>query len=71
MRHNPDFTSIELYQVYADYEDMINLTVEIFCSIAQEVCGTLTMPYGDHTIIFERLWYCYLICVLRSFVSPS
>jgi lysyl-tRNA synthetase class 2 len=55
-RHNPEFTSIELYQAYADYNDMIDITEELVCTIAQEVCGGLTIPYGNHTINLERPW---------------
>jgi lysyl-tRNA synthetase, class II len=55
-RHNPEFTSIELYQAYADYNDMIDITEELVCTIAQEVCGGLTIPYGDHTINLQRPW---------------
>ena len=55
-RHNPEFTSVELYQAYADYNDMIDITEELVCTIAQEVCGSLTVPYGDHMVSFERPW---------------
>lgn len=55
-RHNPEFTSVELYQAYADYNDMIDITEELVCSIASEVCGGLTVPYGENTISFERPW---------------
>lgn len=55
-RHNPEFTSVELYQAYADYNDMIDITEELVCTIAEDVCGGLTLPYGDHTISLERPW---------------
>lgn len=55
-RHNPEFTSIELYQAYSDYNDMMELTEEIVCTVAQDVCGSLTIPYGNDTISLERPW---------------
>eukprot|EP00536_Pseudo-nitzschia_multiseries_P007584 jgi/Psemu1/296614/fgenesh1_pm.180_\ len=55
-RHNPEFTSIELYQAYADYHDMMELTENMVCTIADEVCGGLVIPYGEHTVSLEKPW---------------
>jgi lysyl-tRNA synthetase class 2 len=55
-RHNPEFTSIELYQAYADYEDMMELTENMITNIVNQLHGTETLPYGDHTVSFQRPW---------------
>ena len=58
-RHNPEFTLMELYQAYTDYNGMMDLTENMFRYVAQEVCGTTTVPYGEHMIDlgtpFERM----------------
>lgn len=58
-RHNPEFTLMELYQAYTDYNGMMDLTENMFRYVAQEVCGTTTIPYGEHMIDlgkpFERI----------------
>ncbi len=58
-RHNPEFTLMELYQAYTDYNGMMDLTENMFRYVAQEVCGTTTVPYGEEMIDlgkpFERL----------------
>ena len=46
-RHNPEFTLMELYQAYTDYHGMMDLTENMFRYLAQEVCGTTTITYGD------------------------
>ena len=46
MRHNPEFTLMELYQAYTDYNGMMDLTENMFRHVAQEVCGTTTVTYG-------------------------
>ena len=58
-RHNPEFTLMELYQAYTDYHGMMDLTEELFRFVAQEVNGSLTLQYGEHTMDlskpFERI----------------
>lgn len=58
-RHNPEFTLMELYQAYTDYNGMMDLTENMFRSVAQEVCGSTLIPYGEHMIDlgkpFERM----------------
>ncbi|MBR6770293.1 MAG: lysine--tRNA ligase [Lachnospiraceae bacterium] len=45
-RHNPEFTLMELYQAYTDYNGMMDLTENMFRHVALEVCGTTTITYG-------------------------
>lgn len=58
-RHNPEFTLMELYQAYTDYYGMMDLTENMFRTVAQEVCGTTTVPYAEEMIDlgkpFERI----------------
>ena len=49
-RHNPEFTLMELYQAYTDYEGMMELTEDMFRHLALEVCGKTEIPYGEHII---------------------
>ena len=49
-RHNPEFTLMELYQAYTDYHGMMELTENMYRHVAQEVCGTTLIPYGEHMI---------------------
>ena len=49
-KHNPEFTSIELYQAYTDFEGMMDLVEEMMKTVAMNVCGSLQIPYQGHTI---------------------
>jgi lysyl-tRNA synthetase class 2 len=56
VRHNPEFTMLEFYQTYATFEDLMQLTEELFVGLAREVCGALQIPYGDHQIDLSPPW---------------
>ena len=49
-KHNPEFTSIELYQAYTDYHALMDLVEEMMRTVAQKVCGSLVIPYCGHEI---------------------
>ncbi len=49
-RHNPEFTLMELYQAYTDYEGMMELTESMFRYLCETVCGTTQIKYGDNII---------------------
>ncbi|MBM7716668.1 lysyl-tRNA synthetase class 2 [Bacillus thermophilus] len=55
-RHNPEFTMIELYEAYADFNDIMELTENMIASIAKEVLGTVSIKYGDHDVNLEPKW---------------
>ncbi len=55
-RHNPEFTTIEIYQAYADYYDMISLTENIIVEAAQSVLGTLKLNYQGTEIDLTPPW---------------
>ena len=58
-RHNPEFTLMELYQAFTDYHGMMDLTENLYRTVAEKVCGTAVITYGDVTIDlskpFERI----------------
>ncbi|HEY8650373.1 MAG TPA: lysine--tRNA ligase, partial [Chthoniobacterales bacterium] len=61
-RHNPEFTMLEAYWAYADFEKMADLVEELICHLAQKICGSLQVEHRDdkgnivRTINLQRPW---------------
>jgi lysyl-tRNA synthetase class 2 len=55
-RHNPEFTMLELYQAYADYNVMMDITEEMVCLLVEKYCKEGKSQFGDKTIDFKRPW---------------
>ncbi|MCP8618200.1 lysine--tRNA ligase [Salirhabdus salicampi] len=55
-RHNPEFTMIELYEAYADFHDIMELTENVIAHVAKEVLGSTTVLYGEEEVNLEPKW---------------
>ena len=55
-RHNPEFTLLEAYQAYADYEDIAKLVEDLIRAVASDVAGTLQLTHGETTLDLEAPW---------------
>ena len=56
IKHNPEFTMLESYQAYADYNDVMNMVEEMVSYVAQEVLGTNKVSFAGNTLDFDPPW---------------
>ncbi len=55
-KHNPEFTMLESYEAYADYNDVMRMVEEMVSEVAQQVLGTCEVKFGDNIISFKPPW---------------
>jgi lysyl-tRNA synthetase class 2 len=55
-RHNPEFTMLESYEAYADYNDVMRMVEEMVSEVTQQVLGTSEVKFGDNIISFKPPW---------------
>lgn len=69
LRHNPEFTTIELYQAYTDFNGMMEIAQGLFCYCADKVLGTRLLPYGDVTIDLNNWQKLSMIEAVNKYVG--
>ncbi|MGM9931600.1 lysine--tRNA ligase [Pradoshia sp.] len=69
-RHNPEFTMLELYEAYADFHDIMDLTENVIAYIAEEVLGTTTIPYGEYEVNLAPKWKrLHMVDAIKEYVG--
>ncbi len=53
-QHNPEFTMLEFYQAYSNYQDLMDLNENLFALLAKNITGSTTIKYGDHQLDFAK-----------------
>lgn len=69
LKHNPEFTTIELYQAYTDFHGMMEIVQGLFCYCADTVLGTRLLPYGDIVIDLDKWEKLSMIEAVKKYVG--
>lgn len=69
LKHNPEFTTIELYEAYTDFRGMMDIVQGMFCYCADTVLGTRKLPYGDIVIDLDRWEKLTMIEAVKKYVG--
>ncbi len=69
LKHNPEFTTIELYQAYTDFRGMMDIVQGMFCYCADTVLGTRKLPYGEVTIDLDNWSKLTMIEAVRKYTG--
>ena len=65
-RHNPEFTMMELYQAYADFNDMMDITEDIISYLAKDVLGTTTIIYNEKELLLEKFKRVHMVDLIKE-----